>query len=108
MTKAALEMMARNLVIELSPFKITINAIAPGATLTERTIKTDPEYDNTWSALTPLGKPATTADIAHSALFLVSPLSNQITGQTLVIDGGWSVVSPSPGDTHFNEIENRK
>ncbi|MGL6268455.1 MAG: SDR family oxidoreductase, partial [Chitinophagaceae bacterium] len=64
--------------------------------------------DKTWSALTPLGKPATTEDIAHAALFLVSPLSNQITGQTLVIDGGWSVMSPSPGDTHFKEIENRK
>jgi len=108
MTKAALEMMARNLVIELSPFKITINAIAPGATLTERTLSTDPEYDKIWSSLTPLGKPATAADIAHAALFLVSPLSHQITGQTLVVDGGWSVVSPSPGDTHFNEIENRK
>jgi len=108
MAKAALEMMARNLVIELSPFKITINAIAPGATLTERTLSTDPEYDKIWSSLTPLGKPATAADIAHAALFLVSPLSHQITGQTLVVDGGWSVVSPSPGDTHFNEIENRK
>jgi 3-oxoacyl-[acyl-carrier protein] reductase len=108
MTKAAIEMMARNLVIELSPFQITINAIAPGATITERTLTIDPEYDRTWSKLTPLGKPATTADIAHAALFLVSPLSNQITGQTLVIDGGWSVVSPSPGDTHFKEIENRK
>jgi 3-oxoacyl-[acyl-carrier protein] reductase len=108
MTKAAIEMMARNLVIELSPFQITINAIAPGATITERTLTIDPEYDRTWSTLTPLGKPATTADIAHAALFLVSPLSNQITGQTLVIDGGWSVVSPSPGDTHFKEIENRK
>ena len=104
MTKAALEMLARNLVIELSPFKITINAIAPGATLTERTQNTDPDYDKTWSELTPLGKPATTADIAHAALFLVSPLSHQITGQTLVIDGGWSVVSPSPGEKHFEKV----
>lgn len=105
MTKAALEMMAKNLVIELSPYNITINAIAPGATLTERTQTTDPDYEKTWSALTPLGKPATTADIAHAALFLVSPLSRQITGQTLVIDGGWTVVSPSPGDTHFEKVE---
>jgi glucose 1-dehydrogenase len=104
MTKAALEMLARNLVIELSPYKITINAIAPGATITERTQSTDPDYDKTWSELTPLGKPATTADIAHAALFLVSPLSHQITGQTLVVDGGWSVVSPSPGDTHFKKV----
>ena len=36
-TKAGLEMLAKNLVIELSPYKITVNTIAPGATLTERT-----------------------------------------------------------------------
>jgi glucose 1-dehydrogenase len=106
MTKAGLEMMAKNLVIELSPYKITINAIAPGATLTERTLSTDPGYAQTWSALTPLGKPATTSDIANAALFFLSPYSRHITGQTLVIDGGWTSVSPSPGDKHFEEVEN--
>lgn len=108
MTKAALQMLAKNLVIELSPYGITINAIAPGATLTERTVTTDPGYEDTWSELTPLGKPATTADIAHAALFLVSPFSNHITGQTLVVDGGWTSVSPSPGDKHFQEVESGK
>lgn len=39
MSKAALEMLAKNLVIELSPYKININTVAPGATLTERTLK---------------------------------------------------------------------
>src|SRR5690349_17708682 len=63
MTKAALEMLAKNLVVELSPYKITVNAIAPGATLTERTLN-DHEYEKTWSRITPLGKPATTKDIA--------------------------------------------
>ena len=95
MTKAALEMLAKNLVVELSPFKITVNAIAPGATLTERTLN-DVEYEKTWSRITPIGKPATTKDIAHAALFLVSPQASHITGQSLVIDGGWTSVSPSP------------
>jgi 3-oxoacyl-[acyl-carrier protein] reductase len=95
MTKAALEMLARNLVIELSPFNITINAIAPGATLTERTLN-DAAYEETWSRITPIGKPATTADIAHAALFLVSPEAGHITGQSLIVDGGWTSVSPSP------------
>ena len=44
MTKAALEMLARNLVIELSQYKINVNTIAPGATLTKRTL----EEDNDW------------------------------------------------------------
>jgi glucose 1-dehydrogenase len=97
MTKAALEMLARNLVIELSSLNINVNAIAPGATLTERTVD-DPEYEKTWSAITPMGRPATATDIANAALFLVSPGARHITGQSLVIDGGWTAVSPSPYD----------
>jgi glucose 1-dehydrogenase len=95
MTKAALEMLAKTLVIELSEYKITVNALAPGATLTERTVH-DATYESTWSRITPTGRPATTEDIAHAALFLVSPQAGHITGQSLIIDGGWTSVSPSP------------
>lgn len=95
MSKAALEMLAKNLVIELSGYKINVNAIAPGATLTERTLQ-DPEYIKTWSRITPLGRPAQTKDISNTALFLVSDKARHITGQTLIVDGGWTVVSPPP------------
>jgi glucose 1-dehydrogenase len=95
MSKAALEMMAKNLVVELSPLQININAIAPGATLTERTVQ-DAAYRQTWSALTPMGKAAEVGDIAAAALFLVSDAAKHITGQSLVVDGGWTSVSPQP------------
>ncbi|MES1218499.1 MAG: SDR family oxidoreductase, partial [Bacteroidota bacterium] len=95
MTKAAIEMLAKNLVIDLSPFGITVNAIAPGATLTERTLN-DPGYKKTWANLTPMGRAAEIEDIVNAALFFVSPAASQITGQTLIIDGGWSSISPSP------------
>jgi glucose 1-dehydrogenase len=95
MSKAALEMLAKNLVIELSRYHINVNTIAPGATLTERT-NNDPDYEKTWSGLTPLGRPASVTDIANAALFLVSRQARHITGQSLVIDGGWTSVSPSP------------
>lgn len=95
MTKAAIEQLAKNLVIDLSPFQININTIVPGATLTERTLQ-DEEYIKTWSRITPTGRPATVQDIANAALFLVSPLSRQITGQSLIIDGGWTSVGVSP------------
>ena len=98
MTKAGLEMLARSLVIDLSPFGITINAVAPGATLTERTLD-DPAYIPVWSRITPMGRPATVDDIANAALFLVSPASRHITGQTLVVDGGWTSISPPPTDS---------
>lgn len=97
MTKAALEMLAKSLVLELSPYKITINAIAPGATLTERTLS-DKDFEKTWERITPIGKAASTEDIAHAALFLLSSKAGHITGQSLVIDGGWTSVSPSPYD----------
>jgi NAD(P)-dependent dehydrogenase (short-subunit alcohol dehydrogenase family) len=95
MTKAALEMLAKTLVIELSEYGITVNAIAPGATLTERTLD-EADYEKTWSRLTPIGRPASTLDIANAALFLVSDHARHITGQSLVVDGGWTSVSPSP------------
>lgn len=95
MSKAALEMLAKNLVIELSSYNINVNTIAPGATLTERTLE-DPEYTNIWSQLTPMGRPASVTDIANTALFLVSDKAKHITGQTLIVDGGWTCISPSP------------
>jgi glucose 1-dehydrogenase len=82
-------------VAELSDDQITINTIAPGATITERT-GLDSSYVETWSRITPLGRPATVADIANAALFFVSPASRHITGQSLVVDGGWTAISPSP------------
>ncbi|MGO8056189.1 SDR family oxidoreductase, partial [Rhizobium leguminosarum] len=63
--------------------------------LTERT-QEDREYEETWSRLSPTGRPSTAKDIAEAALFLVSKKAKQITGQTLIIDGGWSAISPSP------------
>ena len=95
MSKAAVEMLAKNLVLELAPFGIRINAIAPGATLTERTTS-DPDYAATWSRLTPLGKAAEAKDIAEAAYFLLSDAARHITGQTLIVDGGWTAISPSP------------
>jgi len=96
MTKAGLQMLAKGLVPELSPFHITVNAIAPGATVTERTLKDDPGYPEIWQKLSPTGRASTPGDVAQAALFLVSPAAGQITGQTLVVDGGWSSVSPEP------------
>ncbi|HZY82873.1 MAG TPA: SDR family oxidoreductase [Cyclobacteriaceae bacterium] len=95
MTKAALEMLAKNLVIEVSQYKINVNCVAPGATKTERTMQ-DADYDKTWKNITPMGRPATPADIAAAVSFLVSPSARHVTGQTLVVDGGWTSVSPNP------------
>ncbi len=98
MTKAALNQLARNLAPTLGPRGITVNCIAPGATLTPRTTQVGPQYAEGWSKIIPTGKAASTDDITHTCLFLLSKEAAHINGQTLVIDGGWTTTGPLPKD----------
>ncbi len=98
MTKAALQMLAKALVHELGPYGINTNAIAPGAVLTERTETMDPKYGDNWGKIIPTGRVTYPADIARTALFLVSDDAAQITGQTLVVDGGMTSLGIIPPD----------
>ena len=95
MTKAALNQLAQNLVIDLSPVGIRINAVSPGATITERTLQ-DEAYQAEWAKITPLGSAAQVEDIANAVLFFLSDKAKHITGQTLIVDGGWTSISPAP------------
>ena len=106
MTKAALEMLARNLVLELSPHGITINCVAPGAVLTPRNLKDDPDYERRWADLIPVGKAIESEDIAEAVLFLASPAAEKITGQALVVDGGWTRTSPIPDMSYGSNYQN--
>ncbi len=103
MTKAAISMLARSLVHELSPHHITINAIAPGAILTPRNLLDDPDFERSWGKLNPVQRVGTVEDIAAAALFLLAPAAGYITGQTLVVDGGWSATSPLPTISYLEE-----
>lgn len=99
MTKAALKMLAKALVIELAPYGITTNAIAPGAVATERTMSMTPDYDKIWGGFIPTGKVSYPSDISRTALFLVSPDSGQINGQTITVDGGITSLCAVDEDT---------
>ncbi|MBK8504557.1 MAG: SDR family oxidoreductase [Saprospiraceae bacterium] len=99
MTKAAIGNLAKNLVLEIARYGITINAIAPGAVATERTMSMDVNYDRTWGQLIPTGRASSPGDISRLALFLVSPQSGQINGQTIVVDGGITTLCAVPPDT---------
>lgn len=107
MTKTALEMLAKNLVLELSPHNITINTVAPGAVITPRNLKDDPDYEKNWASVIPMGKAIQTADIANAVLFLVSPTADKITGQTIVVDGGWTSYSPTPNMDYAKDYEEK-
>lgn len=95
MTKSALQALAKFTAVELAGHGITVNAISPGATITERTIQ-DPDYIAEWERITPTARVTRVEDIAHTALFLLSEKSGQITGQTIIVDGGWTSTSPQP------------
>lgn len=100
MTKAALQMLAKGLVVELAQHGITTNAISPGATETERTMAGDPEYAVKWAEKIPTKRIVKPADIAATALWLLGPAAGQVTGQTIVVDGGWSATSEVPDFGH--------
>ncbi|MFA6028653.1 MAG: SDR family oxidoreductase [Elusimicrobiota bacterium] len=92
--KAALEAYVRGLALELGPRKIRVNALSPGPiqTLAASGI---PEFEYMLSRtreLAPLRETATQEDVAKCAAFLASEDARMITGQTILIDGGYSIV----------------
>jgi 3-oxoacyl-[acyl-carrier protein] reductase len=98
MTKAALQMMAKNLAYVLGKHKITANTVAPGATLTERTEKEQPDYAGIWGKLNPNERVGRPEDVAKTVLFLLSQEASHINGQTIPVDGGWTVGGKYPED----------
>ncbi|GHO46764.1 SDR family NAD(P)-dependent oxidoreductase [Ktedonospora formicarum] len=97
-SKAGIRMMAKSIALEVGKYGITVNAISPGATLTERTLQDDPDYETHWAEVTPTRRVGYVDDVVAAALYLASPGARQVTGQTLVVDGGWTLHSPLPDD----------
>ena len=90
MSKGGMKMMCRNLAIELAPFGITVNSIAPGAIETAMNAKllNDPEKLSALLSNIPLQRLGKPADVAGVAAFLASEDANYITGTTIFVDGG--------------------
>jgi len=90
-TKGAVDAITRSLAKELGPRSIRVNAINPGMVETEGTHSagiTESEMRKQVEAQTPLGRIGRPEDIAGAAVFLASPDSSWITGETFVISGG--------------------
>jgi enoyl-[acyl-carrier protein] reductase III len=92
-SKAALESLVRHLAVELGPKGINVNTISAGAVDTEALKKFPNREEILQTALdrTPLGRLTTPEDVANVALFLCSDLASMIQGQTIVVDGGYSI-----------------
>jgi 3-oxoacyl-[acyl-carrier protein] reductase len=92
-TKAAVDAVTRSLAKELGPRKIRVNAINPGMVETEGTASAgitagESEFRQQVESQTPLGRIGQPWDIAPAVVFLASPDSGWITGETLYISGG--------------------
>jgi 3-oxoacyl-[acyl-carrier protein] reductase len=93
--KAAVLNLTRCHALEVGRYGVRVNAIAPGSTVTDATRQLfyKPEAQKLTESLMshiPLGKPGAVEDIACAALYLVSDDAKYVTGQVLVIDGGWT------------------
>ena len=87
--KAGLMAWMQSVAIELAPYGIRANCVAPGTILTPRMEALfDDERRAINNAAVPLGHMGVPSDIAGAVLFLSAPISNFISGRTLVVDGG--------------------
>ena len=92
-SKAADMQLARNLAVEFGPHNVRVNCIAPGLIKTDfaRALWEDTQLLEARNAETPLRRIGEPDEIAGAAVFLASPASSFMTGQTIVIDGGVTI-----------------
>jgi NAD(P)-dependent dehydrogenase (short-subunit alcohol dehydrogenase family) len=93
-SKAAVAQLTKSLAIAWAPDGIRVNAISPGFIVTEQSARSrqNPDHVARVTARTPLARWGEPGDIAGPALFLASPDAQFITGITLPVDGGYSIV----------------
>jgi len=95
--KAGVVNLTRGMALELGPYGILVNGVAPGSTLTEGTRRLFYGEDGTFHAQVqrmldhvPLGRPARPEEIAVAVLFLADPENSYMNGHILTVDGGWT------------------
>ena len=93
-SKGGIIQMTRMLAIEWAPFGIRVNAVAPATVLTPSREKllSDPQARARMLARIPLGRFPAAEEIAEAVCYLASDAARSITGQTLVLDGGVTVI----------------
>lgn len=91
-SKGGVSSFTRALALELAPKKININAVAPGAIDTPGAtgVSTEEIKKQTIAAI-PWGRMGLAEDIANAVVFLASEKADYITGQTIIVDGGWTL-----------------
>ena len=91
-SKGGLRQLTRALAVDLGPLGIRVNALAPGYFRTEMTLASysDPERRAQRAGHTCLGRWGEVEELSGAVIFLASRASQYMTGQDLVVDGGWT------------------
>jgi len=90
-SKAGVTILTKVMAVELAPFGITVNEIAPGPVNTEMTAVTHDEGTReAYHRLIPMGRYAERSEIADAAVFLASAEADFVNGHTLNVDGGFA------------------
>ncbi|MEF2978629.1 SDR family NAD(P)-dependent oxidoreductase [Subtercola sp. YIM 133946] len=89
-TKAAIDALTRTAAIELAPYRVRVNAVAPGPIITPltRVLVADPQARSAWEARIPLGSVATVDQVCPLVVFLAGDTASHITGTSVPVDGG--------------------
>ena len=95
-SKGGIEMLTKVSAVELGRYGIRVNCVGPGAIEVERTRREGGDFARIWSAVTPLGRIGTPADIGQAVVYLASAEASFVTGQTLWVDGGVFSQGPRP------------
>jgi 3-oxoacyl-[acyl-carrier protein] reductase len=86
-SKGGIEMFTKSAAVELGPYGIRVNCVAPGAIEVERTKREAANFSEGWAKITPLRRIGLPRDVGDAVVFLCSDEAAFISGQTLWVDG---------------------
>jgi 2-dehydro-3-deoxy-D-gluconate 5-dehydrogenase len=89
-SKGGIVALTKTLAVEWASLGIQVNAVGPGPTDTPMTASADPAASAQMLVRSPIGRRLEPSEVATSVVFLASPASGAITGQHLLVDGGWT------------------
>jgi NAD(P)-dependent dehydrogenase (short-subunit alcohol dehydrogenase family) len=102
-SKGGIEMFTKAAAVELGPYGIRVNCVAPGAIEVERTKREAANFSEAWAQITPLGRIGRPSDVGTAVVFLATNEAAFISGQTLWVDGAAFTQPRWPHDRYADE-----